>query len=99
MSLLIVAATELELKPSIEWLAKSRANHLVTGVGMVATATALARTFSEDEYQLIINAGIAGCLKQDVPLASLAHIVQEQVYHIAAETTSGVMSVVGLGCG
>ncbi|HIX53923.1 MAG TPA: futalosine hydrolase [Candidatus Sphingobacterium stercoripullorum] len=99
MSLLIVAATELELKPSIEWLSKSRANYLVTGVGMVATATALARTLSENEYQLILNVGIAGCLNQDVPLASLAHIVQDQVYHFGAETPGGFISVDELGFG
>ena len=99
MSLLIVAATELELKPSIEWLSKSRANYLVTGVGMVATATALARTLSENEYQLILNVGIAGCLNQDVPLASLAHIVQDEVYHFGAETPGGFISVDELGFG
>lgn len=99
MSLLIVAATELELKPSIEWLSKSRANYLVTGVGMVATATALARALSENEYQLILNVGIAGCLNQDVPLASLAHTVQDQIYHFGAETPGGFISVEELGFG
>ena len=66
---------------------------------MVATATALARALSENEYQLILNVGIAGCLNQDVPLASLAHIVQDQIYHFGAEAPGGFISVDVLGFG
>jgi futalosine hydrolase len=53
MKVLVVSATKNEI--TLEGI-----DHLVTGVGMVATAIELSKKLSENNYDLVINAGIAG---------------------------------------
>ena len=50
MNVLIVSATTKEVQTDYP--------HLITGVGMVATAIAVSEALSEKHYDLVVNAGI-----------------------------------------
>lgn len=74
MKILLVSATELEIRPLLRVLScpegdrsfknLSRGRHsvdiLITGVGIAATAFHLGRAFQENRYDLAVNLGIAG---------------------------------------
>lgn len=66
MRLLLLAATPFEISPAIRWLEqqppdRSKADMLITGIGSTATALALGKSLQQNHYQLVIQAGIAGC--------------------------------------
>jgi len=58
MNLLVVAATSFEIKPFIE--NNGNADILITGVGIPATVFRLTRHLAQKDYDLVIQAGIAG---------------------------------------
>lgn len=70
MHILLAAATTAEIQPTLDFLLKtngSRAGNevsvVITGIGPVATAWALMRQACAVRPGLIIQAGIAGCLR------------------------------------
>src|SRR5690606_16040054 len=79
MDILIVAATEREIKPFLE--SHPTADHLVTGVGSVMTTYHLTRRLHQVDYDLLIQAGVAGAFKKDISLTS--------VFAVEAECFSG----------
>jgi len=66
-TLLLVAATEFEIQPTIKWLSENGGTQLqnltvevlVTGAGMVKTAFELGRRHGK-KYDYAVNAGVAG---------------------------------------
>ena len=58
MKVLIVAATEFEIKPLIE--AQKTVEILKTGIGSSATIYHLTKKLLTSHYDLVIQAGIAG---------------------------------------
>ena len=57
MNVLIVAATKLEIT-------SDKINNLpilITGVGMINTAINLTKELNNNDYDLVINMGVAGC--------------------------------------
>jgi futalosine hydrolase len=66
MKILVVAATEMEIAP---FAAKNTfANVLITGVGAPACMYALTKHLLQNEYDFVIQAGIAGTFKNQYPL-------------------------------
>lgn len=68
MRLLLLAATPFEISPATRWLEQQlpdqlKVNTLVAGIGSTATALALGRHLQHSHYQLVIQAGIAGCFE------------------------------------
>ena len=77
MRILVVSATEFEVgdlksevgSQSQESRAKNQEiDFLITGVGMAATAFALGRHLATNQYDLVINLGIAGSFDRDITL-------------------------------
>jgi futalosine hydrolase len=70
MQLLICAATEFEIRPTLSYLEKngSKASVLITGVGMTATTYSLMKEISKRRPDFILQAGIAGCIDLSFPL-------------------------------
>ena len=74
MKLLIVAATEAEIAPTLahfnlignSFIESERFDVVITGVGMVATAIALGQRLNEN-YNLVLNVGIAGSFAKNIP--------------------------------
>jgi futalosine hydrolase len=58
MSILVVAATEMEIAPFIAQ--NTQAEILITGVGAPACMYALTKKLTQHKYSLVIQAGIAG---------------------------------------
>ena len=72
MNLLVVAATGFEIKPFIE--NNKSADVLITGVGIPATVFHLTKQLAQKEYDLVIQAGIAGAFNNTLVAGSVAMI-------------------------
>jgi futalosine hydrolase len=66
MKILIVAATEMEIAPFIAQ--NSQTEILITGVGAPACMYALTKKLWQQQYDLVIQAGIAGTFKNQFAL-------------------------------
>ncbi len=66
MKILVVAATEMEIAPF--FAQNTKAEVLITGVGTPACMHALTKRLLQNEYNFVIQAGIAGTFKNQYPL-------------------------------
>ena len=89
MNVLIVSATAQEVQTDYP--------HLVTGVGMVATAIAVSKALSEKHYDLVVNAGIGGSFNRSIPLGSVVEVVQDQLSEIGAQDGSQFLTPTKMG--
>jgi futalosine hydrolase len=112
MKLLIVAATELEIAPFLSDLDTNgqkisffdyqyfghEISTLITGIGSLRTAFALATLPSIGQYGLIINAGIAGAKDDKLSLGSCYEVTRDQFGDLGVEDKDGsFISVFDLG--
>ncbi|MEL6925331.1 MAG: futalosine hydrolase, partial [Bacteroidota bacterium] len=103
MKILIVAATPFEVQPLRDMLEQSavldqqafyqlgllRIRFLITGVGMLATSYHLTGALHESDYELVINAGVAGSFKTDFPIGTVVNVVSERIGDLGAEEADG----------
>lgn len=69
MHLLVSAATEMEIEPTISWLRTHQKNDvqiLITGVGLPSATYAFTKAFTTSRPRLVIQAGVAGTLDNNV---------------------------------
>lgn len=87
MRVLIVAATAGEIEPWIADTPRHQVTRLITGVGMVATATHVARAIARDTdtYDLAINVGLCGAFDRTLPLGTVAHVVRDHFSELGVE--------------
>lgn len=83
MQILLCAATQLELQPTIDHIHQNglagKVDVLVTGVGLLAATYALTKKVLTAHPSLIIQAGVAGALDEQLPLGSLVYVGSETV--------------------
>jgi len=72
---------------------------LITGVGMVPTAFALARHLPHNVYNLVINLGIAGSFDKGLTLGELIEITEDTFAELGAEDDKNFISIEKLGFG
>jgi len=111
MRLLIVSATSLEIKPLLNKLGKGRVlrqritryrykhfqvDVLVTGVGMVPTATGTAIALGSYSYDAAINAGICGSFDRSLPIGSVLNIATDSLPETGAEDGEHFLSIIDL---
>ena len=100
MNILIVSATEFEVKPLLTFLGialptiginnanidfeKKDIKVLITGVGIVNTALMLGKNLSNN-YDLIINTGVCGAFDKHLELGQLVHITEDVLSEMGAE--------------
>mgnify|MGYP000869377612 CR=1 FL=1 len=100
MNILVVSATEFEVKPLLSFLGialptvginnanidfeEKDIKILITGVGIVNTALIMGR-FLKDEYDLIIHAGVCGAFDKKLELGELVHITEDVLSEMGAE--------------
>lgn len=100
MNILVVSATEFEVKPMLGFLGialptigvnnanidfeEKDVKVLITGVGMVNTALMVGR-YLNDEYDLIINVGVCGAFDKNLELGELVHITKDILSELGAE--------------
>ena len=75
MQILLVAATELEIAPFLQ--KKPATDFLITGVGCPATIYHLAKRFQQIDYDLVIQAGIAGSFTRLLNLGDVVLVNQD----------------------
>lgn len=80
MQVLLCAATELEIKPIIEFL-KEKGNPsvdiLITGVGILSATYSITRAVMKDRPDFIIQAGVAGALNETLQLGTICTVGSE----------------------
>ena len=86
MRILIVAATSEEIKPFSEIMYNyPHAKALITGIGMVATAFALGKELAVSNYELVINAGIAGSYNRKIKIGEVVNVISDRLAEMGAE--------------
>ncbi len=88
MQLLLCAATEFELGPSVKELQQQypgRIEILITGVGMMAATYALTKKISLQKPGMIIQAGVAGSLNGQIQPGAVVVILSETIGDLGVE--------------
>lgn len=108
MNILLVAATKSEVKPLLKEFAKDpaeagfnlgqlRVKCLISGVGMFATSFAMAKELSIHQYDLAINAGIAGSFDRHFTLGQVLHVIDDTFADFGVEDGDQFISMYDLG--
>jgi futalosine hydrolase len=106
--LLVVAATAAEITPLVAELRHTTARDprtiaytfggldvdvLVTGVGMVATATWCSHACARARYDMALNLGVCGSFDRTLMPGSVVHVVSDRVSELGAEDDEAFLSV------
>ena len=75
MNILCVSATEFEIAPFLK--AKPATDFLVSGVGAPAAIYHLAKRLQQIDYDLVIQAGVAGSFKSSLKLSEVVFVKQD----------------------
>lgn len=107
MRILLVAATEFELKPLLSHFNSSAKNQyeykgirikvLITGVGMMATAYNLSKELFTNECDLILNLGICGAFDRSLELGQVVSIASDKIIEEGAENGHSWISLEEMG--
>jgi futalosine hydrolase len=88
MKILLCAATEVEIKPTVEFITAHSIKNidiLITGIGMMSAAYHLTRAVATSRPDLLVQAGIGGCLDETGCLGSVVTIRNETPGDIGVE--------------
>ncbi|MBU8893312.1 MAG: futalosine hydrolase [Bacteroidales bacterium] len=90
MKILVVSATEKEIFPALNKIKSFKEDYLavdvlVTGIGAVFTTYSLSRKLSEKEYDLVINAGIAGSFNPELKIGDTVYVESDQFADLGIE--------------
>lgn len=89
MKLLIVTATEAEIKLFKDSCSDLQQKHSITflhtGVGMAVTAYALTKEIGKHNYDLVINAGVAGSFFRGIKVGEVVMVQHELFAELGAE--------------
>jgi futalosine hydrolase len=77
MNVLIVSATAQEVQTDFP--------HLVTGVGMVATAIGVTKELAQKDYDLVVNVGVAGSFNRSLQIGQVVEVVKDQLSEVGAQ--------------
>jgi futalosine hydrolase len=80
MRILLCAATEMEIAPTLQVLSQKGNNTvdlLVTGVGLMAATYALTKEVATNRPDCILQAGVAGAIQEDLPLSEVVVVRSE----------------------
>src|SRR4051812_2553799 len=102
MHILVIAATEKELKGIRRIAEKKLIDHLkidflISGVGMTATAYSLMKRISSKKYQLAINIGLAGSFRKEIKVGDTVTVVSDTFADLGAEDSDSFLSVFEMG--
>lgn len=102
MNILLVAATPFEIAPTLKFLEKNFVNSgqtfkngtvsveiLVTGAGLLATATQLSLLLARRRFDLVLNAGVAGSFTTKIPPGSVVEVISETLGDFGVEERDG----------
>jgi futalosine hydrolase len=81
-NILVVAPTAREINPFIGLTRTGDINNadiLISGIGLTASTYHLARQFALKNYDLVIQAGVAGCFDLRIPLGAVVAVKQDTI--------------------
>ena len=81
-NILVVAATAKEINPFIELTRTGDINNadiLISGIGLTASTYHLAKQLALKKYDLVIQAGVAGCFDLRIPLGAVVAVRQDAI--------------------
>jgi len=112
MKILLVAATEFEVRPLLAHLLPMQVDDklmrnyrlekldidlLITGIGMIHTAFHLGKVLAAKKYDFAINAGIAGAYNSTTELGKVVNVTRECVAELGTEEGERFLSFFELG--
>ena len=99
MNLLLCAATELEIRPTIEFINCHNKNIgiLITGIGLTAATHQLTRSVLKQKPDFIIQAGIAGCIDLQLPLGKIVIVAEEVIGDLGVKENGQFKSLFNVG--
>jgi futalosine hydrolase len=97
MSILIVAATHLEIQPFLE--EHPDAYYLITGVGAAATVFQLMNHIEKNKSNFIIQVGLAGTYNDELKLGESVIVERDCFADLAVWENKKLISVYDLGLG
>ena len=81
-NILVVAATAKEIDPFIELTRTGNINNadiLISGIGLTASTYHLAKQLALKKYDLVVQAGVAGCFDLRTPLGAVVAVKQDTI--------------------
>lgn len=101
MKILIIAATEAEVRPFLQsHLQKTKKyDVLITQAGMVATTYSLTKTVKENNYDLLLNVGIAGAFSKNTKMGEVVRIKKDCFSELGAQDGEQFLSIEDLNLG
>jgi futalosine hydrolase len=99
MRILVCAATEAEIAPTLQALSvkeNKTIKFLITGVGLMACTYALTRETILDRPDIIIQAGVAGTLQLAHPLSQVVVVRSEIIGDLGVKEEGGFQSLFDL---
>jgi len=97
MRILVVASTKAEIEIFQAQNTEAEIDILITGVGMVATTFRLTKVLSQNDYDVVVNAGIAGAFFKKLEIGEVVEVRSEQFPEIGAEDDTSFISIFELG--
>jgi futalosine hydrolase len=104
MDILLIAATNFEIQPTINYLAdrdciigENRFDVLIAGIGSMSTAYWLTKTIEKKRPHLLIQAGIGGSFSPDYPPGSLVLVNEEATGDLGVEENNEFKDVFDMG--
>ena len=101
MSLLLCAATAFEIQPTIDFLKEQELDNqiavLFTGVGLMASTYALTKQIGIQQPELVLQAGIAGALDQNLQLTEVVAVKTEVVGDLGVVESNAFHDLFRLG--
>jgi futalosine hydrolase len=104
MEILLVAATNFEIQPAINYLAERDCvignNHfevLITGIGSMSTTYWLTKTITKNRPDLLIQAGIGGSFSANYPPGSMVLVKEEVTGDLGVEENNEFKDVFDMG--
>jgi len=95
MSILIIAATKLEIQPFLDL--HPDAEYLITGVGAAITVFQLMNRIEKNKYSFILQVGLAGTYRDDMKLGESLIVESDCFADLAVWENKKIISVYELG--
>jgi len=103
MNLLIVAATDAEIAPLTEYFQQASlpsgisGGIVITGVGMTNTAYELTKHLQSHQYDLVLQAGVAGSYVKTIALGEVVFVTSDQYGDLGAEDHDAYLDIFEMG--
>jgi futalosine hydrolase len=109
---LVVVATEAEVGPFVAGLTRVAAagprvtryrapghdiDVLISGVGMVATASWCSRVLAVERFDVALNLGVCGSFTTSIPPGTVVHVVSDRLAELGAEDGDSFLTIHQMG--